>query len=90
LSFGEGVLLKERVRDLIPEDGPLKFRAVACVQSGPASEEILSLAEELAVDLILLGVKRLPIFLGGSWHPATATACQVISRAICPVLTVRG
>ena len=82
--------LKERLLALIPQEAKLWCEPKAYVDFGTASEKILGLGEELAVDLILLGVKRTPRLAGGSRHLATATAYRVVTGAICPVLTVRG
>ena len=82
--------LKERLLALIPQEAKLWCEPKAYVDFGTASEKILGLGEELAVDLILLGVKRTPRLAGASRHLATATAYRVVTGAICPVLTVRG
>ena len=82
--------IKERLLALIPQEAKLWCEPKAYVDFGTASEKILSLGEELAVDLILLGVKRTPRIAGASRHLATATAYRVVTGAICPVLTVRG
>ena len=82
--------LKERLLDLIPREAKLWCEPKAYVEFGSASEKILGLGEELAVDIIVLGVKRTPRLAGASRHLAMATAYKVITRAVCPVLTVRG
>jgi len=82
--------LKERLLALIPQNAKFWCEPKAYVDFGSASEKILGLGEELAVDLILLGVKRTPRLAGASRHLATATAYKVVTWAICPVLTVRG
>jgi len=82
--------LKERLLGLIPQEAKLWCEPKAYVDSGSASEKILGLGEELAVDLVLLGVKRTPRLAGASHHPVTATAYKVVTQAICPVLTVRA
>jgi hypothetical protein len=46
-------------------------------------------AEELAMDLIVMGVKRTPVYSEASLHLPLATAYKVVSQAICPVLTAR-
>jgi nucleotide-binding universal stress UspA family protein len=80
------VSLKERLLDLIPREAKLWCEPKAYVEFGSASEKIFGLGEELAVDIIVLGVKRTPRL----WHLAMATAYKVITGAVCPVLTVRG
>ena len=79
------VSLATRLRDLVPPETRLACEPKAFVQAGAPAQKILELAEELALDLIVLGPKR------RSGLPGTmATAYQVATRAICPVLTVRG
>ena len=82
--------LKERLLALIPQEIKLWCEPKAYVDFGTASEKILGLGEELAVDLILLGIKRTPRLAGASRHLATATAYRIVTGAICPVLTVHG
>jgi nucleotide-binding universal stress UspA family protein len=82
--------LKTRLLDLIPPEAELWCEAKARVESGNPAEQVLRLAEELALDLIVLGVKRTPRMGGLSTHLPMATASSIVSRAACPVLTVRG
>jgi nucleotide-binding universal stress UspA family protein len=82
--------LRERLLALIPPETKLRCAPKAYVEFGAVPEKILGLGEELAVDLIVLGVKRTPRLVGAPTHLATATAYQVVTGAICPVLTVRG
>jgi nucleotide-binding universal stress UspA family protein len=82
--------LKTRLLGLIPQDTELLCEPKAYISSGQAPQKILELADELAVDLMVLGVKRTPRFPGAATHLAMATAYKVVTEAICPVLTVRG
>lgn len=77
-----------RLRDLVPPNAELSCAPKAFVDFGDPADKITDLAEELMVDLIVLGPRRSHIFPGASHLPA-ATAQYVISRAICPVLTTR-
>jgi nucleotide-binding universal stress UspA family protein len=79
--------LKIRLRNLVPSETELWCVPKAFVESGQAAEKILDVAEELAVDLIVLGPKRMPV-VPGATHLAMGTAYKVVSRAICPVLSV--
>ena len=81
--------LKSRLMGLIPQGTKLLCEPKAYVSSGQAPLAILALAEELAVDLMVLGVKQTPRFPSATTHLAMATAYKVVSDAICPVLTVR-
>ena len=60
--------LQERLLSLIPQEAKFWCEPKAYVDCGSASEQILGLAEELAVDLMLLGVKRTPRLAGASRH----------------------
>lgn len=84
------VSLKDAIRNLIPAGIELSSAPKVFVEVGAPSRKILDLAEELAVDLIVLGVKPPAILKGTSTHQPMATACKVVSEAICPVITVRS
>jgi nucleotide-binding universal stress UspA family protein len=84
-----GASLKEGLRNLIPPEVHLSVAPKVFVEQGLPSEKILDLAAELAVDLIVLGVKRPLIFEGAFTHQNMATASKVVSAAECPVITVR-
>jgi nucleotide-binding universal stress UspA family protein len=60
------------------------------VERGPAAEKILEVAKQKKADLIVLGVRQPSGFPGAATHLPIAIAHQVVSRAECPVLTVRG
>ena len=82
--------LKQALRNLIPSETELSFAPKVFVEAGVPSQKILDLAEELAVDLIVLGVKPPAILQGTSTHQTMATACKVVSGAGCPTITVRA
>ncbi len=82
-------LLKSRLRNLVSPDVNLSCEPKVLVEYGPPAQKILEIAEELATDLIVLGVKRTPVHFEASTHIPLATAYKVVSQAICPVLTVR-
>jgi nucleotide-binding universal stress UspA family protein len=60
------------------------------VERGPAAEKILEVAKQKKADLIVLGVRQPSGFPGAATHMPIAIAHQVVSRAECPVLTLRG
>jgi nucleotide-binding universal stress UspA family protein len=62
----------------------------AFVESGDAGYRILEQAEELAADLIVLGIRPAFVIAGARTHLGTATANKIVSRANCAVLSVRG
>jgi nucleotide-binding universal stress UspA family protein len=80
--------LASRLRDLVPGDAELSCAPKGFVAFGDPAHKITETAEELMVDLIVLGPRRPAIFPGSHHLPAT-TASYVVSQAICPVLTVR-
>jgi len=83
-------LVQERLQNMVPEAAELACKPKALVEFGPPAEKILDVAEELGIDLIVLGVKRTPVHFEFSPHLRQPTAYKVVSRATCPVLTVRG
>ena len=79
-----------RMRSLVPPEANLWCEPKMFVEFGEASQKILELAEELAVDLIVLGTKHVSRFAGTRSHLGMATAYKIVSQAPCPVLSVRG
>jgi len=57
--------------------------------ASPVSETILQAAQEPRVDLIVMGLHR-STHIGTVSHMSWTTAYEVVCRAACPVLTVRG
>jgi nucleotide-binding universal stress UspA family protein len=67
----------------------LSFAPQVLAEVGDPPQKILDMSKELAVDLIVLGVKPPALFQGTSTHQSMATVCKVVSGASCPVITVR-
>ena len=86
----EEASLKDRLKALVPPEANLWCEPKAFVESGDAGDRILEQAEELGVDLIILGIRPVSTLAGTRTHLGTATAYKVVSRALCPVLSVRG
>ena len=86
----EEVSLMVRLKALVPPEAKMWCQPKAFVESGDAGDKILEQAEELGVDLIVLGIRPVSTLAGMRTHLGTATAYKVVSRAICPVLSVRG
>jgi nucleotide-binding universal stress UspA family protein len=82
--------LKSRLRNLVPPTIELGCEAKAFIEYGPPAQKILELANELAVDLIVLGVRQPPTYLEVTRHLRLETAYAVASQAVCPLLTVRA
>ena len=66
------------------------LRSRVCFESGsgPAAEAILNYASNAAVDLIVLGLHPMDPIIAAHL-PKPDTAYEVVSRAPCPVLTIR-
>ena len=79
-------MLQHQVPKTVTEDCELAY----VVTSGNPPDEILKVAKEQGTDLIVLGVRSASGRLGLATHLARPTAHQVVSKAPCPVLTVRG
>jgi len=84
------MLVKSRMRNFIPKNAKLSSEPKAFIEYGAPAERILAIAEELATDLIVLGVRRIPLHFEPSTHLPLATAYKIVSQAVCPVLTIRG
>jgi nucleotide-binding universal stress UspA family protein len=74
--------------DHIPMESDLHQRASFAPGFGPAAEAILKFAGDRAVDLIVMGVRRLDPVISAHL-PKPDTAYEVVRTAPCPVLTVR-
>jgi nucleotide-binding universal stress UspA family protein len=79
--------LMQRLYDLVPPEVALSCAPKAFIECGSPADVIVNFAEELTMDLIVLGPRRHPR-VPGSTHLPASTATAILSRAICPVLTV--
>lgn len=77
---------KERLASLIPADATLVAPPRFLVAFGSAVDKILTSAQEVRPDLIVLGVRQPESF---TRRLRWATAYGVVTSAPCPVLTVR-
>jgi len=84
------LLVISRMRNFIPKNAKLSSQPRAFIEYGAPAERVLAIAEELATDLIVLGVRRIPLNFEPSTHLPLATAYKIVSQAVCPVLTIRG
>ena len=76
-----------RLGKLMPEGAENWCKPVFRATFGAAVEEILTMARETNADLIVMGAKRMKSMAG---HAPFAVAYHVVTKAHCPVLTVRG
>jgi nucleotide-binding universal stress UspA family protein len=79
-----------RLRNLLPPTIALACEPKILIQYGQPAQKILEFADELAVDLIVMGVRHPPSYLEATRHLRLATTYAVASQAVCPLLTVRA
>jgi nucleotide-binding universal stress UspA family protein len=77
------------LRNLVPPEVESR-RLDYVVERGAAADEILEVAARRHVDLIVLGIRQPSGLPGAATHMPTATAHKIVSRANCPVLTIRA
>ena len=76
------------IEDHISKSSNLRSRLYFERGFGPAAEAILKFASNAAVDVIVLGVRRQDPIIAAHL-PKSDTAYELVSRAPCPVLTIR-
>lgn len=81
--------VKNVLRSLVTEEAETWCKAEFFVERGDAAERILDLAHLRESDLIILGTQAEKGVPGAATHLPMATAHKIVSRATCPVLTVR-
>jgi nucleotide-binding universal stress UspA family protein len=77
------------LRSTVPPEANLWCTPKCIVRSGLIVDTILKVADERKPDLIVLGAKEVPVSMALASHFSHATAQEVVSKAPCPVLTVR-
>jgi nucleotide-binding universal stress UspA family protein len=80
---------RRQVAELIPAETSQELSPEIVVESEPAAEMILRVAESKQAGLIVMGAHRTSAHSVAS-HLPWATASTVVCRAPCPVLTVRS
>ncbi len=78
-----------RLRAMVPPDAELWCKPEFVLKFEFPAEGILHVIEDRNVDLVVLGIRK-KTFPYAASHLPWATASDVVSRAPCPVLTVRG
>lgn len=78
-----------QMSQLLPKDAKLGSRPEFMVKYGEPAENILETAGQCGADLIVLGIHR-GDGLGMATHVEGTIAHEVVVKASCPVLTVRG
>lgn len=74
--------------ETVPQDVELASSPVAIVEFGSPADQILAVAKNHRADLIVMGI-RASAHIGPVTHLERTTAHRVVSRAECPVLSVR-
>ena len=80
---------KQSLQNLVPEEAQAWCTPEYYVERGEPGDRILDLAKLRDVDLIVLGAKQEAGIPGAATHLEIATAHKIVSKANCPVLTVR-
>jgi nucleotide-binding universal stress UspA family protein len=84
-----GLYYQKRLEEMIPSGRQPSCKIDFAVRFDLAAPAILTMASDKQADLIVMGVHHTPLPAIDSHVPWT-TACEVISDAHCPVLTVRA
>ncbi|HXZ18651.1 MAG TPA: universal stress protein [Candidatus Acidoferrales bacterium] len=79
-----------RLEDLVPAEATRWCVPDYVVERGDPAEQIMEVAARQASDLIVLGIRPSAAPRGAATHLPFATAHKIVSRAACPVLTVRS
>jgi nucleotide-binding universal stress UspA family protein len=80
-------LTEKRLREMIPPEPELLCEPEVVIEIGPVADRILSVAKDLAADMIVMGVRGAGAFAQTASHFGSV-AHRVVSLAACPVLTV--
>ena len=76
------------ILDHVPQNSDLRNRIHFERGFGPATDSILDFTEKAAVDIIVMSVRHLDPVMAAHL-PKSDTAHELVSRAPCPVLTIR-
>jgi nucleotide-binding universal stress UspA family protein len=80
--------IKRWIRDHVSEESDLLQRIRFERGFGPAANSIIDFAAKAGVDLIVMSISDLDPQMAAH-HPNTGTVSELVSRAPCPVLTIR-
>jgi nucleotide-binding universal stress UspA family protein len=80
---------RQLLRNLVPLEAEAWCKPEFVVESGDPAERIVELARQRGSDLIVLGARTEKGLPGAATHLPFAVAHKVVSKATCPVLTVR-
>jgi len=82
--------IKRRLHTLVKPEAESWCELQCAVAHGHEANKIIETAEALGADMIVLGVRAPNGGIGASTHLLGSVAHEVVTRAQCPVLTVRG
>lgn len=80
----------ETLRDVVPLGAGLVSKPRYILEQGAPADCILEVAERDRADLIVLGVRGAEGYLAAATHFSSSIPYKVVTRAPCPILTVRG
>jgi nucleotide-binding universal stress UspA family protein len=80
----------ETLRDVVPLGAGLVSKPRCTLERGAPADCILEVAERDRADLIVLGVRGAEGYLAAATHFPSSIPYKVVTRAPCPILTVRG
>ena len=80
-------LAEQRLHEMIPSEPKLQYEPEVVVEIGPVADRILAVANELIVDIIVMGVRGAGAFAETASHFGSI-AHRVVALAPCPVMTV--
>jgi nucleotide-binding universal stress UspA family protein len=79
--------IEKRLREMVPAEPGLRYGPEVVVEIGPVAERILSIANEVLAEIIVMGARGAGAF-GRTASHFGSIAHAVVSSAKCPVLTV--
>jgi nucleotide-binding universal stress UspA family protein len=82
-------LTEYRLRELLPAELELRYEPQMLVERGPVADRIVSVANELSADLIVMGARGAGAFAETASHFGSI-AHKIVTLAACPVMTVGG
>jgi nucleotide-binding universal stress UspA family protein len=87
---GDARSMLRTLRDLVPFGADLRCEPICIAEQGPHGEKIPEVCEAHGADLLVLGTSFEKNALGGKFHFRRSALYGIITKATCPVLTVRA
>ena len=86
---GDARLMIRTLRELVPFGADLRCEPVCVAEEGAHGQKIPEACAALGADLLILGASLEKNALGGNFHFRRSALYGIITKATCPVLTVR-